>query len=252
MQKSFFYTENLAVGYGKKVILDGVNISAEKGEILTLIGPNGAGKSTLLKTAAGQLPALSGTVCIDGREIGAISVKERAKRLALLMTERISPELMTCADVVELGRYPYTGQLGVLSDNDKEKIAEAMELTNSKELADSLFSRVSDGQRQRVMLARAICQEPEILILDEPASYLDIRYKIELMSILKRLASEKNITVIMSLHELDMARKISDRIVCVKDGKVHQIGTPNEIFGGDCIAELYGIDPKIYGAYFEI
>lgn len=252
MKKSFFYTEELAVGYGKKVILDGVSISAERGEILTLIGPNGAGKSTLLKTAAGQLPAVSGTVCIDGRELGSISVKERAKKLALLMTERISPELMTCGDVVELGRYPYTGQLGVLSDNDREKIAEAMELTNSTELSDSLFSRVSDGQRQRVMLARAICQEPEILILDEPASYLDIRYKIELLSILKRLASEKNITVIMSLHELDMARKISDRVVCVKDGKIHSAGTPKEIFGGDRIAELYGIDPEIYGAYFDV
>lgn len=245
--------DHLTFSYdGNREVLSDISFHLKAGETVGLIGANGAGKSTLLKTAAGQLPAVSGTVCIDGREIGAISVKERAKKLALLMTERISPELMTCEDVVELGRYPYTGQLGVLSDNDREKIAEAMEITNSKELSDSLFSRVSDGQRQRVMLARAICQEPEILILDEPASYLDIRYKIELLSILKRLASEKNITVIMSLHELDMARKISDRVVCVKDGKVHQIGTPNEIFGGDCIAELYGIDPTAYGEYLGV
>lgn len=250
MNEKIFYTDDLAVGYSKKIVLDGVNISAEKGKIVTLIGPNGAGKSTLLKTAAKLLPPVSGAVYIDGRDVSAISGGELAKKLSLLVTERVAPELATCKNVVEFGRYPYTGQMGILSEHDKKIIDEAMEITNSKGLSDALFSRVSDGQKQRVMLARAICQEPEILILDEPAAYLDIRYKIEVLNILKRLASEKNIAIIMSLHELDMARKISDTVVCVKDGKVWRVGNAEEIFRDGCIAELYEIEPKIYRDYF--
>lgn len=241
MDRSIFMTVGLSAGYSRKIVLSGVEITAECGRITTLIGPNGCGKSTLLKTAAKQLPALSGAVYISEKELELVTAGELAKKLSILLTERISPELMTCRDVVESGRYPYTGKLGILSQADKSAVAEAMVLTSTTELSEVDFGRISDGQRQRVMLARAICQEPELLILDEPTSYLDIRHKLELLNTLKRLVREKNIAVLMSLHELDLAERVSDKIVCIDNGKVGRTGTPEEIFSGGYISELYGI-----------
>lgn len=241
MNSEYFRTDGLSAGYGKHVILSGVGITVCRGEITTLIGPNGCGKSTLLRTAAKQLAALSGAVFIDGKSLSEISPNALARKLSILLTERISPELMTCRDVVESGRYPYTGQLGILSAADREAVAEAMEQTSTTELSELDFGRISDGQRQRVMLARAICQQPELLILDEPTSYLDIRHKLELLNTLKRLVREKNIAVLMSLHELDLAERISDKIVCIDNGRVGRVGTPEEIFSGGCISSLYGI-----------
>lgn len=249
MERPVFYTENLSVGYRGKVIIDGINISAERGRILTLIGPNGAGKSTILKTAAKQLEAISGAVYIDGNDIGAVKGKMLAKKISVLMTERIDPELMTCRNIVESGRYPYTGQMGILSDTDREKVEEAMRITSVTEIGENYFNCVSDGQRQRVMLARAICQEPELLILDEPTSFLDLRHKLELLNILKKLVREKNIAVIMSLHELDMAQRISDFVICVKNNRVDRCGVPDEIFENDYISGLYEIPGGSYNAY---
>lgn len=242
MDGAFFRTDGLKAGYGRKVILSGVEITAERGRITTLIGPNGCGKSTLLRTAAKQLPALSGSIFLDGRSLAGTTPNELAKKLSILLTERISPELMTCRDVVESGRYPYTGRLGILSGQDKSAVAEAMELTSTAELSELDFSRISDGQRQRVMLARAICQQPELLILDEPTSFLDIRHKLELLNTLKKLVREKNTAVLMSLHELDLAERVSDKIVCIDGGKVGRVGAPGEIFSGGYISRLYGID----------
>ena len=133
-----------------------------------------------------------------------------------MLTERMKPELMTCHDVVATGRYPYTGRLGVLSREDENKVDEALMAVHAQELGIRNFLEISDGQRQRILLARAICQEPEVMILDEPTSYLDIRHKLELLEILRKMAKEKEITVIMSLHEIDLAQKISDKVVCVK------------------------------------
>ena len=246
MDGIFLKTENLSAGYGRKVILSGVEITAERGEITTLIGPNGCGKSTLLRTAAKQLPMLSGAVFIGGQSLSDTGMNELARKLSILLTERITPELMTCRDVVESGRYPYTGQLGILSDTDKAAAAEAMELTSTVELSGMDFNRISDGQRQRVMLARAICQQPELLILDEPTSYLDIRHKLELLNTLKKLVREKNIAVLMSLHELDLAERVSDKIVCIDGEKVGRVGTPEEIFSGGYISELYGINAESF------
>ena len=149
-----------------------------------------------------------------------------------MLTERMKPELMTCHDVVATGRYPYTGRLGVLSGEDENKVDEALMAVHAQELGIRNFLEISDGQRQRILLARAICQEPEVMILDEPTSYLDIRHKLELLEILRKMAKEKEITVIMSLHEIDLAQKISDKVVCVKGDRIAGFGNPEEIFNG--------------------
>lgn len=243
--------ENLAVGYGKSVIVGGINFEVRQGEILTLIGPNGAGKSTILKTLAGYLKRLSGTVKISGTNADRISDPELSRRLSVLLTERIRPELMTCRDVVETGRYPYTGRFGLLTGRDREIVQNAMESVEILDFAETDFNSVSDGQRQRVLLARAICQEPEILILDEPTSYLDIRHKIVFFEILKRIVSERKMAAILSMHELELAERISDQALCVKDGAVVRAGSPHEIFTEENIREIYDIPENLYGKYLK-
>ena len=246
MNNAMLQTHNLAVGYDKKVLIQGIEIAVCPGEILTLIGPNGAGKSTIIKSITKQLEILGGTVCVAGKSLSQTGSRELAQKVSVMMTGRLEPELMSCEEVVEAGRFPYTGRFGVLSDADREKVREAMELVHIRELADKSFTCISDGQRQRVMLARAICQEPEILILDEPTSFLDIRHKLELLAILKRLVLEKQIAVIISMHELDLAQKLSDRVVCVRGDRIDKCGTPDEIFTDAYIEQLYQVSCGSY------
>lgn len=241
MPEFYIEAEHLAVGYNGKPLLADVQLHVNRGEILTLIGPNGAGKSTILKSIIRQLAPVSGSVYLDGRSMSRMSEKELSRTMSVVMTERIRPELMTCEDVVSTGRYPYTGRLGILSEKDKQIVAAAMEQVHALELRDCSFDKISDGQRQRILLARAICQEPEVIVLDEPTSFLDVRHKLELLAILKEMVRKKNVAVIMSLHELDLAQRISDRILCVSPSGVEAWGTPEEIFTGDRISRLYAI-----------
>lgn len=250
MADSYLQMRNLAVGYNKKALIHDICINIEKGEIITLIGPNGSGKSTILKSITRQLRLIGGKVLLEGADMQALSYKELSTRMAVVLTERMKPELMTCHDIVATGRYPYTGKLGVLTREDEEKVEAALRSVHALELGHRDFNRISDGQRQRVLLARAICQEPEIIILDEPTSFLDIRHKLELLSILRKMAKEKGITVIMSLHEIDLAQKVSDKIVCVKGENIYGFGTPEEIFRGDRIRELYEVDNGFYDPCF--
>lgn len=239
---SVLKTDKLNVGYNKKVLIHDIDLCIEKGEILTLIGPNGAGKSTILKTIARQLDNLGGSVYVDENDYMKIVGNEFAKKMAVMFTGKVKSEMLSCSDIVATGRYPYTGHFGLLSKEDKEEVAKAMELVNISDIKDNDFSKISDGQRQRVMLARAVCQDTDIIILDEPTSFLDIKYKLEFVSIIKKLTKEKNLTVIMSLHELEIAKKISDKIVCVKGDRIDKCGTPDEIFKDEYIRELYDID----------
>lgn len=235
---------DLSAGYEKQAVLESVKFGLHRGEILTLIGPNGAGKSTLLRTLAGLLTPVSGTVLLEGKSIADMRRGDLSKRLAVVFTERLRTELMTCRDVVAEGRYPYTGHLGLLSKADLAAVDEAMRLVAVEELADRDFGRLSDGQRQRVMLARAVCQEPEMIVLDEPTSFLDIRYKLEFLETLRRMTRQKNLTVVMSLHELELAKRISDKILCVGSGTAERFGTPEEVFVPGYMAELFHVDMR--------
>ena len=193
MNEFYVQTEQMTVGYDGKPLIRDIEICLKRGEILTLIGPNGAGKSTILKSMTKQLKLVGGTVYLGGEQMNRMSGKEVAKKLAVVMTERLRPELMTCEDIVATGRYPYTGTLGILSEKDWEKVHEAMALVHAWDFKDRDFTAVSDGQRQRILLARAICQEPEMIVLDEPTSFLDIRHKLELLTYSQRYGGkEKN------------------------------------------------------------
>lgn len=246
-------TEDLKVGYGKKILLSDVNLEVRAGSIMTLIGPNGSGKSTILKTLTRQLRTMGGRVLFleegkpdAARDVNELSGNEIAKTLSMVMTERPTTELMTCREVVGTGRYPYVGKLGILGKEDWQRVDEAMEAMSAAEVAEKSFYEISDGQRQRVMLARALCQEPKVLVLDEPTSYLDVRHKLDILESIRRLAKERGIAVITSLHELDLAMKISDWIACVDGEKIARQGTPEEIFTDGYVQKLYGISEECF------
>lgn len=246
----YFETKDLTVGYNGNPLIRNISVGIEKGEIVTLIGPNGSGKSTILKSITKHLKTIDGTVYIGKEELGSLSYKNLSKKVAVVLTDRIKTELMTCREVVASGRYPYTNRMGILSAEDEEIVNESMEKVNALELAQKDFGAISDGQRQRVLLARAICQQPEIIVLDEPTSFLDIRHKVELLNILRTMAKEQGTTVIMSLHEIDLAEKISDKIICVNGDVISHFGTPEEIFKEDYIQKLYGIARETFNLHF--
>ena len=245
-EKAFCRTDDLAIGYGKTPLMEHIRLGAEKGSILTLIGPNGAGKSTLLKTLAAQLAPQGGAVLLDGKSLADYSGPERARKMALMVPHTRRTELTTCFEMASAGRYPYTGRLGVLSAEDRRQVHAALALVGAEALAGRDFNRISDGQRQRVLLARAICQQPELILLDEPTSFLDIKGKAELLAILKSLARDKKMAVILSLHELELAQKISDKVVCVSAAGVSDVMTPGQAFARENICKIYDLSDEQY------
>ena len=250
MADYYFRTEKLSVGYNGEPLIHDISIGIQKGEIIALIGPNGSGKSTILKSITRHLKTVAGTVFIQRQDLCALSHRDLATRMAVVLTERVRPEMMTCWDVVAAGRYPYTGRLGILSSEDEKKVRTAMETVRAFNLRDRDFNAISDGQRQRVLLARAIAQDPDIIVLDEPTSFLDIRHKLELLSILRGMAKENGITVILSLHEIDLAQKIADKILCVKGETISHYDVPEAVFREEEIRALYDIDEGFYDPCF--
>lgn len=249
MKEIAISADELSAGYDKKAVISDVDFSVKPGEILTLIGPNGAGKSTILRAICGYISKISGKVEILGENSDNLRREFLAKKVSVLLTERLKPELMTCRDVVETGRYPYTGHFGILSEEDKTVVDDAIRTVMAEDFQYADFNSVSDGQRQRIILAKAICQQPEMLIMDEPTSFLDVKHKIIFFEILQKLVKERRIAVIISMHELSFARKVSDYVLCVKNGKIVNSGIPGDIFNEDNIESLYEIPMELYKKY---
>lgn len=244
--------KDLSVGYDENIIIERISLEIKRGKIVVLIGPNGAGKSTVLKTVAGMLEPLKGEILIEndfdfGKKseytlVSRMSPNARAKKLASMLTNRFSTEYMTVEDVVSGGRFPYTNLLGKLTDEDIVEIDKALNIVGALDKKYNDFNKLSDGQKQRVLLARAIAQKPEYMILDEPTSYLDIGYKLSFIETLKELSSNKDIGILMSLHELEMAVKIADLVVCItKDGRIDKIAPPEEVFLSPYIEDLFEV-----------
>lgn len=237
--------EDLSAGYRGKAVVSGVNLEIKKGEIISFIGPNGAGKSTLLKTLYRELTPVAGAVFIDGADVSKMTLKELAKKLSIVTTDRIKPEHMTCREVVMAGRLPYTDGFGVLGKEDRQAAEDAIALMKIEGFADKQFSNLSDGQKQRTLIARAIAQSPEYLVMDEPTSYLDIRYRMELMEVLEGLA-KKGVTIVMSIHELELAVSVSDRLLLVYDDGKTLCKTPLEVMEEGLIKDLFSLTDEMY------
>ena len=237
--------EDLSAGYRGKAVVPGVNLEIKKGEIISFIGPNGAGKSTLLKTLYRELTPVAGAVFIDGADVSKMTLKELAKKLSIVTTDRIKPEHMTCREVVMAGRLPYTDGFGVLGKEDMQAAEDAIALMKIEGFADKQFNNLSDGQKQRTLIARAIAQSPEYLVMDEPTSYLDIRYRMELMEVLEGLA-KKGVTIVMSIHELELAVSVSDRLLLVYDDGKTLCKTPLEVMEAGLIKDLFSLTDEMY------
>lgn len=234
-------SKDLSVGYGKKIVVDGVNIEVLKGQVLCFLGANGAGKTTILRTVSALLEPIKGEVYLKKKNVKEINKKELAKKMALVLTNKFSGRLMTVYDIVAMGRYPHTDFWGHLSNEDNEKILDALKVVNADYLTERYFDELSDGEKQKILVARALVQEPEIIILDEPTTHLDIRHRLELIDILKKLSKEKGITVILSLHEIDIALKSCDKVLLVKEHKIIAYGAPEDVVDENIINNLYGL-----------
>ena len=246
MMELVLYTENLSVGYDNKIVVGGVDVKALRGNMICLLGPNGSGKSTILRTLSGILSPVEGTVYINKNNINKTVKSTLAKKMALVLTEKMNPGLMTAYEIVAMGRHPYTGFFGRLKSEDHEIVKNSLNAVNALNLSHRYYNELSDGEKQKTMIARALAQEPELIILDEPTSHLDIRHKVEVVETLGELCREKGITVIMALHDIDLAIKGCQQVIMVKEGKIVAHGIPEEIVNENVIENLYDISNASY------
>lgn len=236
-------TIDLAVGYKSRnvrdVVLDGLNLTAQTGEMVCLLGTNGTGKSTLLRTLARIQPALSGSVKIEGVDLGELSQMELARRLGVVLTERVMVGALSGRRIVELGRYPYWDWSGRMTQTDHDVVDWAIEAVGAGHLASRDSMSLSDGERQRFMIARALAQEPSILLLDEPTAFLDVPSRVELMGLLRRLARDEQLAVVVSTHDLELALRMADTLWLVAPGNRLTTGSPEDVIFAGRISEAF-------------
>lgn len=230
---------NLFLKYASSVVVDGISFGVESGEFFMIIGPNGAGKSSLLKLIAGIEQAQSGQIDVFGRQKIKYSVRELAKIVALVAQQAPVDFPFSVAETVLMGRFPHLGMLGIENGRDYSLAAEAMSFVGVEQFAGRRLDQLSGGERQRVMIARAICQEPQIILLDEPTASLDPAHQLKIMDLMERLRQEKNTTVIMVSHDLNLAALYADRLLLMKNGRKVVIGTPAEVFVPEYLATSY-------------
>lgn len=223
------FTRDLAIGYrGAQAIRKDISVDLARGTLTCLTGRNGAGKSTLLRTLCGFLPPKSGTVAILGRPLSDYSQKELSRTLSVVLTEILGEiHYLTVRQTVETGRYPYCDCFARLDARDRARVEQAMETAGVASLADRTMARISDGQRQKVMIAKALAQDTDLIVLDEPLSFLDMAARVEIMTVLRRLARENGKTILLSTHDIDLAFAFADRVwVMDTDGEVFQTDAP--------------------------
>ncbi|HWL12378.1 MAG TPA: ABC transporter ATP-binding protein [Ureibacillus sp.] len=237
-----FQAENLTAGYDKKTILHDISIAIPSNEISIIIGANGCGKSTLLKTMARLIKPIAGQVSLDGKPIHKIPPKQLARVLGLLPQSPIVPEGITVADLVGRGRFPHHTFMKGWSKQDYEAVAEAMEIMNITEFADRNIDELSGGQRQRVWIAMALAQQTDILFLDEPTTYLDITYQVEILDLLTDLNRKYGTTIVMVLHDINLSARYADHIFALHKGNLVAEGAPSEVITSSLIKDIFNLD----------
>lgn len=232
-------TSSLSIGYDNKTIAFDINVTLNEGDIIALVGPNGAGKSTLFKTFSTHIKPVGGKIELFGKDLLSYSPKERAKLLGIVLTERPDDMFLKVFDVVAAGRYPYTGMFGKLNEDDENEIKVSLELVGVNHLANRVFNTLSDGEKQKVMIAKAIAQNTPVIMLDEPTAFLDYPSKIELFSLLKKLAKEQKKAILFSSHDLELLLRYTDNLWIMAKNKPFAAGQSSELLENGVIKEYF-------------
>lgn len=234
--------DQATIGYGDKPVLREISLEVTPGEVLGIVGPNGVGKSTLVKGASGILTPLDGQICVDGKEISALSPPERARLIAVVPQATKLPETFTARDVVLMGRTPYLGWLDREGEGDHRIATMSMERTNTSHFADRKIGELSGGDQQRLLIARALAQTPSVLLLDEPTAHLDLKHQDEILNLIHSLAKEEGLTVLITLHDLNLVARFADRVALLSNGRVQKLGNPEQVLTPEELTQVYGME----------
>lgn len=245
LDSTALHVKDVSVGYGERTVLDTLNVDIKRGAITSIVGPNGCGKSTLLRTMSRLLNPTKGEIVLDGKSIHDIPTRKLATQLGLLPQSPIAPDGIVVADLVGRGRTPHQGILGRWSQQDYDIVAEALETTGISDLAERSIDELSGGQRQRVWIAMALAQRTDTLLLDEPTTYLDVKHQLDVLDLLTELNRDRGTTIVMVLHDLNLAARYSDELVAVSGGKVFAHGHPREVITKENVKSVFGIDSVI-------
>lgn len=237
--------EGVAVGYGDRLIIEPMDVAVPAGEVTAIIGPNGCGKSTLLKALSRTMPLAAGAVYLDGRAIAEMPTAEVARKMALLPQAPEAPGGLTVGELVALGRYPHQRGFGRLSARDREIIAWALAITHLDDFSGRALDALSGGQRQRAWIAMALAQDTDLILLDEPTTYLDMAHQLEVLELLCSLNKEQGKTIALVIHELNLAARFADWMIALKDGSIRGAGTPEEVMTPAMLREVFGLDALI-------
>ncbi|MGY1691378.1 ABC transporter ATP-binding protein [Geodermatophilus sp. SYSU D01105] len=237
--------EDLTLGYGDRTVIEDLDLAVPAGRITAIVGANACGKSTLLRSMSRLLAPRSGRVLLDGKAVHRLPAKELARTLGLLPQSPIAPEGITVADLVGRGRHPHQGLFSRWSAEDDAAVAVALEATRTTALADRAVDELSGGQRQRVWIAMALAQQTDVLLLDEPTTFLDVSHQIEVLDLLTDLNRTRGTTIVMVLHDLNMAARYADHLVALADGGVHVAGDPAQVLTADSVRAVFGLDSRI-------
>ncbi|MEU7856739.1 ABC transporter ATP-binding protein [Nonomuraea sp. NPDC049141] len=236
---------DVKLGYGDRTIVDGLDLGIEAGTVTTIIGPNGCGKSTLLRALGRLLRPQGGEVLLDGKRIDRIPTREVAKILGVLPQAPTAPEGLTVADLVARGRHPHQTWYRQWSSDDESAVGEALAMTGLADLSERPLDELSGGQRQRAWISMALAQGTDLLLLDEPTTFLDLAHQVEVLELVRQLHREASRTIVMVLHDLNLAARYADRLVAMRDGRVVAAGDPHEVLTEELMREVFELDAKI-------
>ncbi|CAL99761.1 iron complex transport system ATP-binding protein [Saccharopolyspora erythraea NRRL 2338] len=239
------HARDLKLAYGERVVVDGLDVDVVDGTITAVIGPNGCGKSTLLRALGRLLQPQRGSVLLDGKRIHKMATKDVAKVLGLLPQSPQAPEGLTVADLVARGRHPHQSWYRQWSSDDEAAVAEALGMTGIEDLAERTVDELSGGQRQRAWLSMALAQGTDLLLLDEPTTYLDLSHQVDVLDLIGRLHDDSGRTVVMVLHDLNLAARYADRLVAMKDGAIVAEGAPGEVLTEELLAAVFGLKARV-------
>jgi iron complex transport system ATP-binding protein len=238
--------ENIRLAYGRNTVISDMSFQVAQGEMLGLIGPNGSGKSTIIKALSHVLVPHSGRIILDGKEISGIRRQELARLVGVVPQTPILPSSFTAFEIVLMGRNPHLGLLRYESENDMTITWQAMAKTGTQSLAERRIGELSGGEIQRIVIARVLAQQPETILLDEPTANLDISHQLEILDLIKNLCRESHLTVVITLHDLNLAAQFCDRLILIHNGLVHARGTPEEVINSANIKDVYGTEECVF------